>query len=206
MSEEIKIKAEVDPSHTICRFKVSKTLLPDGSISCKSLEFAQDSLLLKQLFELEDVLEIFVNDNQVTIKKNESATWSQLAPKVGQVIRSALGSGRPLFPAEMISPVAKEVSAEGPSPVLNSDIGNVIKKLLEEQVRPALASHGGTVELVDIKDSKVYLRFGGGCHGCSQVSTTVKDGIEKLIVSSIASITGVVDVTDHTSGSNPYYN
>lgn len=79
-----------------------------------------------------------------------------------------------------------------------------IEALLDEQVRPALAAHGGNVEVVDIDNDKVYLRLQGGCQGCSSSSATLKDGIETLIKRNFPEIEEVVDVTDHASGANPY--
>lgn len=79
-----------------------------------------------------------------------------------------------------------------------------IDRLLDEQVRPALASHGGNVELVDIDNGEVFLRLTGGCHGCSSSQATVQQGIEKLIQSKYPFISKVIDVTDHSSGENPY--
>ncbi len=79
-----------------------------------------------------------------------------------------------------------------------------IEALLDEQVRPALAAHGGNVEVVDIDNNKVFLRLQGGCQGCSSSSATLKDGIETLIKKNFPEIEEVVDVTDHASGANPF--
>jgi Fe-S cluster biogenesis protein NfuA len=79
-----------------------------------------------------------------------------------------------------------------------------IEKLFDEQVRPALASHGGNVEIVDVDNNKLFLRLVGGCQGCSSSKATVKGGIENLIKQNFPEITEVVDLTDHQSGVNPY--
>lgn len=79
-----------------------------------------------------------------------------------------------------------------------------IEALLDEQIRPALASHGGGVEVVDIDNNKLYLRLFGGCQGCSSSSATLKDGIVRLIQENFPDIEEVVDLTDHKSGDNPY--
>ena len=56
-----------------------------------------------------------------------------------------------------------------------------IDALLEEQVRPSLAAHGGNVEVVDVDNNQVFLKLSGGCHGCSSSNVTLKQGIEKII-------------------------
>lgn len=72
-----------------------------------------------------------------------------------------------------------------------------IEKLLEDEIRPALAAHGGGVELVDIDNNKVYVRLQGGCRGCAGARATLKGGIERIIKEHYPEITEVVDVTDH---------
>ncbi len=80
-----------------------------------------------------------------------------------------------------------------------------IEGLFDEQVRPALAAHGGNVEVIDLDNGKLFLRLSGGCQGCASSQATLKDGIERLIKENFPEITEVVDVTDHSSGSNPYF-
>ena len=80
-----------------------------------------------------------------------------------------------------------------------------IENLMDEQVRPALAAHGGNVEIVDFDNNKLFLRLQGGCQGCSSSSATLKDGIERLVKQTFPEIEEVVDLTDHASGENPYF-
>ena len=67
------------------------------------------------------------------------------------------------------------------------------------------AGHGGFVQLVEVKDNKVYLQMGGGCQGCGAADVTLKAGIERLIKEELPEIEEVLDSTDHASGTNPYY-
>lgn len=80
-----------------------------------------------------------------------------------------------------------------------------IENLFDEQVRPALAAHGGNVEIVDIDNGKLFVKLSGGCQGCSSSSATLKDGIERMIKQSFPEIEEVVDLTDHDSGEKPYF-
>ena len=80
-----------------------------------------------------------------------------------------------------------------------------MQHLLEHQINPSIASHGGHAELVGIKDDVVYVALGGGCQGCSMASVTLKQGIEQLLKQAIPRIKSVVDATDHAGGSNPFY-
>jgi Fe/S biogenesis protein NfuA len=80
-----------------------------------------------------------------------------------------------------------------------------VQHILDEQINPAIAMHGGSAELVAVEDATAYLRLGGGCVGCGMASVTLTQGIEVAITEAIPEITSVVDVTDHASGTNPYY-
>ncbi len=78
-------------------------------------------------------------------------------------------------------------------------------QVLNEQVNPSIAAHGGQADLVAIEDGAAYLRLSGGCQGCGMATVTLSQGIEVAITGAIPEIDRVVDVTDHGSGDNPYY-
>lgn len=80
-----------------------------------------------------------------------------------------------------------------------------IQKLLDEEVNPQVASHGGRIDMVDYVNRTVYLRMSGGCQGCSASAATLRGGVEKALLQAFPRIKGVVDMTDHDAGSNPYY-
>jgi len=80
-----------------------------------------------------------------------------------------------------------------------------VQALIETMINPAVAGHGGFVELIDVQENRVYLQMGGGCQGCGAADVTLKSGIEKLIKEELPEIVEVLDTTDHASGSNPYY-
>jgi Fe/S biogenesis protein NfuA len=80
-----------------------------------------------------------------------------------------------------------------------------VQELLDTAINPAVAGHGGYIELIDVKESTVYIRMSGGCQGCGAADVTLKAGIERMIFEEIPEVTEVLDTTDHASGSNPYY-
>jgi Fe/S biogenesis protein NfuA len=84
-------------------------------------------------------------------------------------------------------------------------LADSVQRILEEKVNPAIASHGGFVELVAIEEGTAYLKFGGGCQGCGMIQVTLKEGVEKILLEEVPEITKVMDITDHASGANPYY-
>jgi Fe/S biogenesis protein NfuA len=81
-----------------------------------------------------------------------------------------------------------------------------IEGLLAAEINPALAAHGGFVNFVGHDgEGGVYMRMGGGCHGCSMSRTTMMDGVQTMLKEQIPAVAKVVDVTDHSTGENPYY-
>jgi Fe/S biogenesis protein NfuA len=88
---------------------------------------------------------------------------------------------------------------------LSGEIPQRVIRVLEEQINPSIASHGGRAELVAVEDDTAYLRLGGGCQGCGLAKVTLSEGIAVAIQRAVPEIQQVVDVTDHTAGDNPYY-
>lgn len=77
--------------------------------------------------------------------------------------------------------------------------------LVEHEINPQLAQHRGHVDVQEVTgDGVVVLRFGGGCHGCGMVDVTLKQGIEKTLMSKVPGVTAVRDATDHDTGQAPY--
>ena len=101
-----------------------------------------------------------------------------------------------------------ELEAFNPSMSITEISGSVeeqIQHVLEEEVNPMVASHGGVVSLLEVKDHNAYLEFGGGCQGCGMIDVTLKQGVEVMIKAQIPEIEAIYDVTDHAGGTNPYY-
>jgi len=94
---------------------------------------------------------------------------------------------------------------ERPPADLSGEVPQRVIQVLEQQINPAIASHGGHAELVAVEESIAYLRLSGGCQGCGMAAVTLSQGIEVAILDMVPEITEVVDVTDHATGENPYY-
>ena len=104
------------------------------------------------------------------------------------------------------SPAVGAAGAAGRPPAdLSGDVAQRVFQVLEQQINPSIAAHGGNAQLVAVEGDTAYLRLSGGCQGCGMASVTLSQGIEVAIRQSVPEITRVVDVTDHASGSNPYF-
>ena len=92
-----------------------------------------------------------------------------------------------------------------PKPGLATEDGKTIRRLLDENINPQVANHGGHIALVDVQDDTVYIRLEGGCQGCGMADVTLKQGVATQIQALVPAIINVLDVTDHAGGTNPYY-
>lgn len=99
------------------------------------------------------------------------------------------------------NPNVKPVGSEPPS----GPLAERVRQVIETQVNPGVAMHGGRVQLVDVQESKVFVQMSGGCQGCGMATVTLKQGIERMLRQAVPEITEVVDVTNHAAGTNPYF-
>ena len=116
---------------------------------------------------------------------------------IGAAIRQALSSGGPA--------VIEKAPTTGAARVSDDELYERVHDLFQQQVNPMVARHGGRVELIDVQDAVVMLRMSGGCQGCGMASVTLRQGIEGALQQSIPEVQGIVDITDHGSGENPYF-
>jgi len=162
-----------------------------------SPEEAKGSPLAESIFAIPagGVTEVIVSGNIVTVVKENPAPWQVVGKAVGAAIRAAAASGAP--------PVAAKAAAAG---TIDDDaLYERVARLFDDQVNPMVARHGGRVELIDVQDAVVMLRMGGGCQGCGMADVTLRQGIEGMLAQHIPEVRGIVDITDHTSGANPYF-
>lgn len=105
------------------------------------------------------------------------------------------------------SPARGSFNIDNPNPawVWSDPLEQAVQDVLTKQINPAVATHGGAVQLLEVKDQVAYIELGGGCVGCGMVDVTLKQGIEVAIKEAVPEIKAVVDTTDHASGTNPYF-
>jgi Fe/S biogenesis protein NfuA len=101
-----------------------------------------------------------------------------------------------------IRPAKRAPRVAGPP---RGELADRVKEVLDAQVNPAVAAHGGEIVLVDVQGSEIYIEMAGGCQGCALSRMTLKQGVERMVRQAVPEVTAVHDVTDHTSGDNPFY-
>jgi len=92
-----------------------------------------------------------------------------------------------------------------PLPELTGEFAEKVQTILDQQINPAIASHGGVAKLVNVDGKDIYLQLGGGCQGCGMAEVTLSQGIEASLRDAIPEIGNIIDATDHSSGDNPYF-
>jgi Fe/S biogenesis protein NfuA len=102
-------------------------------------------------------------------------------------------------------PPGSPAMGDRPQADLTGDLPQRVLAVLDHQINPSIAAHGGRADLVAVEEGTAYLRLSGGCQGCGLAQVTLSQGIEVAITDAIPEVTSVVDVTDHASGANPYY-
>ncbi|HEV8066010.1 MAG TPA: NifU family protein [Acidimicrobiales bacterium] len=100
---------------------------------------------------------------------------------------------------------ARRTAANYPEPDLSTPVAQKIIEILEQEVNPQIAMHGGWADLVAFDDGTAYVRMSGGCQGCGLAKVTLSQGIAVAIKDAVPEVSEIVDVTDHASGENPYY-
>lgn len=134
----------------------------------------------------QDGFEVVVPKSSVDLLQDARVDW----------VESMQGSG---FKVENpnIVPIGEGL-ADGP-------VADRVKHVIEMQVNPAIASHGGSVTLIEVRDDVVYLEMMGGCQGCGMAAVTLAQGIRRIIMENVPEVRDIVDVTNHDAGDNPYY-
>jgi Fe/S biogenesis protein NfuA len=123
----------------------------------------------------------------------------------GDPVEGGLVLDNPNSPSPAVGAAAAGAGAGRPPADLTGDVAQRVLQVLDAQINPSIAAHGGRAELVAVEDNTAFLRLSGGCQGCGMASVTLSQGIEVVIKEQVPEITRVVDVTDHASGENPYF-
>jgi Fe/S biogenesis protein NfuA len=157
-----------------------------------------------------DDLVIVVSGDSVERLRGATVDWSEDPPSSGFRVlnpnKPPAARALPLLPIlPMSSGSEPERDAAPFAGELDSELARRVIAVLDLDVNPNIAAHGGHAELAGVDGHTAYLRLGGGCQGCGMASVTLTQGIEVAITQAVPEIIAVVDVTDHASGTNPFF-
>lgn len=114
-------------------------------------------------------------------------------------------SGFKIENPKVIKPKIEPPEIPESSADLSDPLVQAVQKVLDQEINPSIASHGGHITLIGVKNEVAYVRLGGGCQGCGQANVTLQQGVVVAIKNAVPEIRDVLDVTNHAVGSNPYY-
>lgn len=195
-SDEVKIKAQPVPGGESCVFRLNRKLLAGHSWFFPSFESAAGSPLAEALFCLDDVETVLVMESMLTVTRKDKTLvdWKPLARDIGQALRRHLEGGAPALAERILQDMPSE---EG--------IREGIQKVIDIEVNPGVAGHGGSVTLLGVRGNTVTIQMGGGCQGCSAADLTLKQGIHTAFRKAVPFVGAILDETDHSAGLNPYF-
>ncbi|OQA55832.1 MAG: Fe/S biogenesis protein NfuA [Candidatus Omnitrophica bacterium ADurb.Bin277] len=184
--EKVQVTTEFTPNPDSLKFNVSAPICAHGTVHFASAAEAGKSPLAAELFKIKYVKELMIGPDHVTVIRNEKAsTWAPVIPLVTEVIRSHMACGRP-------NPEACEKCADVEDP--QNEVERKIVRILEEQIRPALARDGGDAVFCGFENGIVKLHLKGACSGCPSAQMTLKHGIESYLKEYIPEVKEVVRV------------
>ncbi len=159
------------------------------------LKPTDDAPLARALYAVEGVARVETADAAIWIGKTDAADWAALKPAVAAAIRETLDATD--------APLGRGGPAGCDDP--DAALLDKVRDLLDRQVNPSVAAHGGRIEAERVENGAVHLRMSGGCQGCAASSATLREGVERMLRAALPELREIVDVTDHAAGSNPFY-
>ncbi len=165
---------EETPNPNAVKFLLKEPLSSGAAKSFQTREEAAADELAKALFDVGDVQSVFYMDRMITVEKRDEADWDELMPKLAVPIRAA--------PAASSLSVAAQVGGSIAAAVGNDDPRlQQINEILDERIRPALMSDGGWLEVVDLKDDTLSIRYQGACGSCPSAISGTLMAIEGML-------------------------
>ncbi|MBG43657.1 MAG: hypothetical protein CL530_06780 [Aequorivita sp.] len=184
----VSIYAESTPNPSVLKFVANKPLA-SGTFEFKNLDDAIHSPLAKVLFSFPFVKEVFISANYVSIMKYDTADWQDISSELREFIRKFIEEGKPVLNDEILNATnitenqSTSISSSQTSHKPYTDLEKEIISILDEYVKPAVASDGGHIMFdsfnIETKTLKVILQ--GACSGCPSSTITLKNGIETML-------------------------
>lgn len=176
------VYAENTPNPAAMRFVANKLIVPT-IFEFKNKEEAKDSELATELFKFAYVKEIFLDENYVSVTKTDEADWNEITLELRESIQAFLTEGKEVVSANSISKQKQEAPATQLQDENLDDTSKQIIDILEEYVKPAVASDGGNImfKSYDENTKKVNVILQGACSGCPSSTFTLKNGIENML-------------------------
>ena len=185
--KHVQLSASPTPNPNAVKFLPNMHFFESGTVEFqKDSEFLSESELAKELFKIEGLDIIMIGFNFISVTKSQSAEWETLLEKIRDTIVGHLENDRPVINLKFVEEIKNKKNENA------SAIEIKIKKILDDEIRPAIAMDGGDVELRRYENGIVTLHLQGACSTCPSSTMTLKMGIENRLKSEIPEIVEVV--------------
>jgi Fe-S cluster biogenesis protein NfuA len=184
----ITVYAEMTPNPEVMKFVANKILNPGAPIDFSSSDDASPAPLAEKLLNFPFIENVFISNNYVSVTKNNKIEWDLVVIETREFIRDFVGNGNQVIKESALQPHAiKQDELTGKKGdevkynVADTDLDGAIIDALNEFIRPAVESDGGSIDFVGFKDGTVTVALRGACSGCPSSTVTLKQGIEGLL-------------------------
>jgi Fe-S cluster biogenesis protein NfuA len=204
--QPIIIRAEIslaDPD--TCKFVVNRSVNSGGAFFFSNKNQAAGSPLSEQLFNLSGVANVLIADRVVTICKDPIASWTGLKAAIGSAIGTQLLTGVPAILEMYIHTGTQASILNGTQRRSDAELMTLIQALLDKEINPSIANHGGKISIEEISQGILYIIMSGGCQGCASSQVTLRQGFDVMLKRVALEIEEVVDTTNHSAGKQPFY-
>ncbi len=194
--DKIRIKARIEPDQQSCVILVDRPVLDGFSVWIPTAESKADSPLAEKLFEVDGVTSVLVHNFTITVNRSPlvKGDWESMIKDLGGRIREHLESEATVVSDSFLADLPN-------SEIIEAKLDTVIKT----EINPGIAAHSGAISLSRVEGNTVYIEMMGGCQGCAASDITLRQGIHQAFREAVPQIGAILDTTDHTAGTNPYF-
>ncbi len=194
--DKIRIKARIEPDQQSCVILVDRPVLDGFSVWIPTPESKADSPLAAKLFEVDGVTSVLIHNYTITVNRSPlvRGDWEPMVRDLGTRIREFLEAGEPVVSESFLADLPNSETIEAK-----------LEKVIKTEINPGIAAHSGAISLSRVEGNTVYIEMMGGCQGCAASDITLRQGIHQAFREAVPQVGAILDTTDHTAGTNPYF-
>lgn len=185
------------PDAVTCPIRFDRPVSPGGTSLFETPQEAAAWPAVKALLGIPGVHSVIGKGDVLVVARRDGTTWPELLARVQPALVEAF--------SDVKAPTASRPAASASATPDEEALRLRIQDVIDRDINPAVADHGGVITLLDVKDTRVFIHMGGGCQGCAMSTATLKQGVETMLRAQVPEISEILDTTDHAAGENPYF-
>lgn len=185
------------PDAVTCPIRFDRPVSPGGTSLFETPQEAAAWPAVKALLGIPGVHSVIGKGDVLVVARRDGTTWPELLARVQPALVEAF--------SDVTAPPASRPAASSSATPDEEALRLRIQDVIDRDINPAVADHGGVITLLDVKDTRVFIHMGGGCQGCAMSTATLKQGVETMLRAQVPEISEILDTTDHAAGENPYF-